>query len=172
MIDGAPLDVVPNDPGLRLRPAGPADEPFIRHLFEEVRTAQFAAAGLSGPMLEHVIAQQFRSQTAGYAAQFPDAISLIIMQNAAAIGRLLLHCTREHWHIIDIALLSADCGHGFGAQIINALEASARQRDVEALTLSVLASNLAARRFYLRHGFVEIEAAGAAHLAMKKILAI
>lgn len=168
MIDGAQLDIVPNAPALRLRPANPTDAPFIRHLFGEVRTVQFAATGLSGPILDQVIAQQFRSQTAGYAAQFPDAISLVIMQNATAIGRLLLHCTRERWHIIDIALLPADCGRGFGTEIIGALEASARKRDVGALTLSVLASNLAAHRFYLRQGFGEIEPVGAAYIAMTK----
>jgi ribosomal protein S18 acetylase RimI-like enzyme len=168
MIDGAQFEIVPNAPGLRLRLASPADEPFIRHLFREVRTAQFAATGLSGPILEQVIAQQFRSQTAGYAAQFPDAISLIIMQNATAIGRLLLHCTNERWHIIDIALLSADRGLGFGTAIFDALETSAKNQSTKALTLSVLGGNLAARRFYLRRGFAEIGPEGAVHIAMRK----
>jgi ribosomal protein S18 acetylase RimI-like enzyme len=171
MIDGAQLDIVPNAPALRLRPANPTDAPFIRHLFGEVRTVQFAATGLSGPILDQVIAQQFRSQTAGYAAQFPDAISLIIMQNATAIGRLLLHCMRERWHIIDIALLPADCGRGAGTKILDALEASARQQGVGALTLSVLADNSAAHRLYLRRGFAEMGQAGAVHIAMKKDLA-
>ena len=96
MIDGAPLDIVPDDPALRLRPASPIDEPFIRHLFEEVRTGQFTATGLSGPIVGQIIAQQFRGQAAGYAAQFPGAISLIVTQDGTAIGRLLLHCESEY----------------------------------------------------------------------------
>ncbi|MET4208808.1 GNAT family N-acetyltransferase [Bradyrhizobium sp. LA2.1] len=171
MIDGAPLDIVPDDPALRLRPAGPNDEPFIRRLFEEVRTGQFTATGLSGPIVGQIIAQQFRGQAAGYAAQFPGAISLIVTQDATAIGRLLLHCESEHWHIIDIALLPADCGRGAGTKILDALEASARQQGVGALTLSVLADNSAAHRLYLRRGFAEMGQAGAAHIAMKKDLA-
>jgi ribosomal protein S18 acetylase RimI-like enzyme len=171
MIDGAPLDIVPDDPALRLRPASPIDEPFIRHLFEEVRTGQFTATGLSGPIVGQIIAQQFRGQAAGYAAQFPGAISLIVTQDGTAIGRLLLHCESEHWHIIDIALLPADCGRGAGTKILDALEASARQQGVGALTLSVLADNPAAHRFYLRRGFAEIGQAGAVHIAMKKDLA-
>ncbi|RXT34698.1 GNAT family N-acetyltransferase [Bradyrhizobium betae] len=170
MIDGAALDIVPDDPALRLRPAGPSDEPFIRHLFEEVRTGQFAATGLSGPILDQVIAQQFSSQTAGYAAQFPDALSLIVTRDGTAIGRLLLHCASERLHIVDIALLPADCGHGAGTKIIESLAASARQLSVEALTLTVLASNVAAHRFYLRRGFAETGQAGAAHIAMRKDL--
>ena len=171
MIDGAPLDIVPDDPALRLRPASPIDEPFIRHLFEEVRTGQFTATGLSGPIVGQIIAQQFRGQAAGYAAQFPGAISLIVTQDGTAIGRLLLHCESEHWHIIDIALLPADCGRGAGTKILDALEASARQQGLGALTLSVLADNSAARRFYLRQGFAETGPAGAAHIAMRKDLA-
>lgn len=131
---------------------------------------QFTATALSGPIVGQIIAQQFRSQAAGYAAQFPGAISLIVTQDGTAIGRLLLHCESEHWYIIDIALLPADCGRGAGTKILDALEASARQQGVGALTLSVLADNSAALRFYLRRGFAETGQAGAAHIAMKKDL--
>jgi ribosomal protein S18 acetylase RimI-like enzyme len=124
--------------------------------------------GLSGPILDQVIAQQFSSQMAGYAAQFPNAISLIVTRNGTAIGRLLLHCASAQRHIVDIALLPVDCGHGAGTKIIDALAASARHQGIAALTLTVLASNVAARRFYLRHGFIETGQAGAAHIAMTK----
>src|SRR4051812_35712236 len=170
MIDGAALGIVPDDPALRLRAAGPIDAAFIRLLFEETRTGQFAAAGLPRPILDQVIAQQFRSQTAGYAAQFPGAISLIVTRDGAAIGQLLLHCASERWHIVDIALLPADCGRGAGTKILGALAASARRRGIAALTLTVLAANAAARRFYLRHGFIETGQAGASHIAMSKDL--
>jgi ribosomal protein S18 acetylase RimI-like enzyme len=165
-----PPDIVPNDPELRLRLAGSADEAFIRHLFREVHAGQFA--GLSGPILEQVMAQQFRSRTAGYAAQFPDATSMIVMRRAMAVGRLLLNCVSERWHVIDIALLPAERGRGLGSEIFDALEASARGRGVGAVTLMVLANNLAARRFYARRGFAESGSAGAAHIATKKDLAI
>lgn len=171
MFGGASLDIIPDDPALRLRSAGPNDEPFLRHLFEQVRTGQFTATGMSGPTVGQIIAQQFRSQTAGYAAQFPDALSLIVTRNGTAIGRLLLHCASERWHIVDIALQSADCGRGAGTKIIDALAASARQQSIAALTLTVLASNVAARRFYLRHGFFETGRAGDAHIAMRRDLA-
>lgn len=170
MTDRSAPDIVPDDPALRLRPAGRIDEPFIRQLFGEVRAGQFAATGLSGPIVEQVIAQQFRSQMAGYASQFPDAVSLIVTWEGNAIGRLLLDCTSARWHIVDIALLPADCGRGLGAKIIDALGASARQLNVRALMLSVFAGNAAARRFYLRQGFVDSGPAGAAHIAMKKDL--
>ena len=172
MIEAALLDIVPSNPALRLRPAGAADEAFIRHLFEEVRRGQFAATGLSGPIIDQIIAQQFRSQVAGYAAQFPDAISLIVTHDFTAVGRLLLHCTGERWHVIDVALLPADCGRGLGSELFDGLEASGRERGVAALTLTVLVSNVAAHRFYQRRGFAEIASTDGAHIAMKKDLAV
>jgi ribosomal protein S18 acetylase RimI-like enzyme len=171
MIDRASLDIIPDDQALRLRPASSLDEPFIRHLFEQVRTGQFTATGLSGPTVRQIIAQQFRSQTADYARQFPGASSLIVTRDGSAIGRLLLHCASPCWHIIDIALLRDDCGRGAGTKILDALDASAQKRGVGALTLAVLSGNLAARRFYLRQGFAETGHAGAAHIAMRKDLA-
>ncbi|WP_453952808.1 GNAT family N-acetyltransferase [Bradyrhizobium sp. USDA 377] len=171
MIDGTSLDIVPDDPALRLRSDSPIDAPFIRHLFEEVRTAQFTATGLSGPIVTQIIAQQFRSQMAGYAAQYPEAISLIVARDGTAIGRLLLHCARDRWHIVDIALLPADCGLGAGTKIVAALGAGARRQGVSALTLTVLADNRAARRFYQRQGFADTGPVGAAHVAMRKDLA-
>ncbi|WP_244521513.1 GNAT family N-acetyltransferase [Bradyrhizobium sp. DOA9] len=171
IVDSIWLDIVPDDSALRLRSDSPTDAPFIRHLFEEVRTAQFTATGLSGLAVRQIIAQQFRSQMAGYATQFPGAISLIVTRDGAAIGRLLLHCARERWHIIDIALLPADCGRGAGTKIVQALGADARRRGVSALTLVVLATNGAARRFYQRQGFADIGPVGATHIAMRKDLA-
>jgi ribosomal protein S18 acetylase RimI-like enzyme len=170
MIDRASFDIIPDDPALRLRAARSLDEPFVRRLFEQVWTGRFTATGLSGTIVSQVIAQQFRSQAAGYAVQFPEAISLIVTREGTAIGRLLLHCASERWHIVDIALLPDDCGCGVGSKILNALEASARPCGVGALTLSVLASNFAARRFYARQGFAETGPVGATHIAMKKAL--
>lgn len=171
MADGMLVEIRPGHLDVQLRPTRQSDEAFVWRLFRDARAEQFEAAGVSGLLLEQVLAQQFRNQAAGYCERFPTAISMIITRCTTAIGRLLLHCTDEHWHIVDIALLSKECGCGFGTVVIEALEASARKRDVAALTLSVLASNLAARRFYLRHGFAESGPVGAAHIAMKKDLA-
>jgi ribosomal protein S18 acetylase RimI-like enzyme len=87
-----------------------------------------------------------------------------------AVGRLLLDCAHERWHVIDVALVPTACGRGLGSEIFAALEASARERGVGALTLTVLATNLGARRLYLRRGFVETGVAGGTHVAMRQDL--
>ncbi|MCS3726139.1 GNAT family N-acetyltransferase [Bradyrhizobium betae] len=164
------VEISPGHIDLQLRPTTPSDEAFVWRVFRDARAEQFEAAGLSGLLLEQVLAQQFRSQAAGYSERFPAARSMIITRCATAIGRLLIHCSDEHWHIVDIALLSKECGSGFGTAVFEGLEASARNRGVAALTLSVLASNTPARRFYLRRGFVEMGEASMSHVAMRKEL--
>lgn len=157
--------------GLALRLTETGDEPFVRHLFTTARAESFAAASLPPAALDSLLEQQFRAQSAGYAAQFPDAVSLLIVQRDEPIGRLILRCMAQCWHIIDIVLLPAARSQGLGTTIIDRLEASARRRGVAALTLVVLVSNLGARRFYLRQGFAESGEAGAAHIAMRKNIA-
>ncbi len=157
-------------PPLRLRPAEAADELFIGQLFKAAKTEQFAGAGLQQAVLDALLEQQFRAQTSSYAAQFPAATSLIVLERDHAIGRLLLNCEARHWHIIDLVLLPAFRGHGFGTDVIETVASAAIRDAVRSLTLIVLASNAAARRLYARLGFVET-AANATHITMQKDLA-
>ncbi|MBR0950729.1 GNAT family N-acetyltransferase [Bradyrhizobium canariense] len=165
---GSALRILPDDASLQLRPASPADQAFLRHLFGRVRGDTFGAAGLTGPMLDRVLDQQFRAQSSGYSTQYPDAVSLIIVRGNEAIGRLLLHCAGQRWHVIDIGLLPSDRGQGIGTKVIDAVEAAARERSAVLLTLMVLASNTAARRLYSRLGFVEDGESSPAHIEMRK----
>jgi GNAT superfamily N-acetyltransferase len=154
--------------GLVLRLAEPTDEPFIRHLFKTARAESFTAAQLPPTVLDAVLEQQFRAQSAGYATQFPDAISLVIARHDEPIGRLILRRDALCWHIIDILLLPSARGHGIGTDIIQAVAQTAREQGARELALVVLTTNVAARRLYGRLGFVETgkTAAGGTHVAM------
>jgi RimJ/RimL family protein N-acetyltransferase len=162
------LAMVIGDDGLALRPTDAADEPFIRHLFKTARAESFAAVQLPPASLDALLEQQFRAQSAGYAAQFPDALSLVIARHDEPIGRLILGNDTLCWRIIDILLLPSVRGRGVGTDIIRAVAQAARAQGAHALTLAVLASNLAARKLYGRLGFVEDgeAAAGGTHIAM------
>jgi GNAT superfamily N-acetyltransferase len=162
------LVVAFGDGSLVLRPAEATDEPFIRHLFKTARAESFAIAQLSPAALDAVLEQQFHAQSAFYAAQFPDAVSLVIACHDEPIGRLILLRAALCWHIIDIVLLPSARGRGVGTEIIHGVAQAAREQGAHELTLAVLASNVAARRLYGRLGFVEIGNAAAqeTHLAM------
>jgi ribosomal protein S18 acetylase RimI-like enzyme len=137
-------------------------------LFKATRAEWFSRAGLAPAALDALLDQQYLMQSRGYSAQFPDATSLLIEAQGEPVGRLLLHCRPERWHIVDIALLGSHRRRGFGSRAMNAVAAAARAQAVPALMLAVAITNHAARGLYLRLGFVEAEGeAWSAHLMMR-----
>lgn len=153
MNNAAPVAIPTGASHLRLRPADTADDGFACALFAATRREAFERGGLHGPMLEQLLQQQFRLQTAGYLRQFPGAVAYIIERHCEAIGRSWLSCRSEAWHIIDIALLPQHCGQGIGTAIFRGIEMAARSRGVGALTLTVSVGNVRARRLYRRLDF-------------------
>jgi ribosomal protein S18 acetylase RimI-like enzyme len=143
--------IVHQDPATRLKPATAADKDFIRHLFKIARADDFACVGLPAPALDTLIEQQFLAQRRGYAARFPNAVSLIVMHRDEPVGRFILDACDRRWHIIDIVLLPSARGQGIGSDLI---DAAAQADGASELHLSVLFTNLAARRLYGRLGFV------------------
>lgn len=156
----------PGDPATRLRPAAAADEIFVRRLFKAVRAEQFASANLPAELLDALLEQQLRAQSAGYAAQFPEAASLIVIHNEMPVGRLIVRARRDSWRIVDIALMPEAQGRGIGADLVEAMAGAARRAGAGELNLSVRTANAAARRLYARLGFTEIGDDGA-YVAMK-----
>jgi ribosomal protein S18 acetylase RimI-like enzyme len=165
---GVALVVVGND-GVLLRPAEAVDEAFIRHLFRTTKADSFAAAQLPPAVLDTVLEQQLRAQSIGYASRFPNAASLVILLRNVPVGRLMLATSGHSWHIIDIVLLPGSRGQGIGARVIAAVERTAREQCAQELTLSVLSSNVGARRLYERLGFVETR--DGVHVEMRRQLA-
>lgn len=163
--------IVPQDPDLRIRPGGSADDGFVRQLFKVTRADVFAAAQLPPAALDAMLDQQFRAQIAGYAAQFPAALSFVITREAQPVGRLLLHVESQRWQIVDIAILPEARNQGAGTDVIDSLAREARAQGAQELMLTVLASNAGARRLYARLGFVGTDAtAGGSHIVMVKWL--
>ncbi|WP_257164793.1 GNAT family N-acetyltransferase [Bradyrhizobium sp. SRS-191] len=169
----AATEIVSRDARLRLRLADAADEPFLRDLFKSVKGAQLATGGLPPAMLDVVLAQQYRAQVAGYAAQCPAADSLIILRDGAPVGRLLLDRATSRWHVVDLALLPGARNGGVGREIMQAVTAAAREQGADMLSLAVATANEDAMRFYARLGFSDVaEAATASHRRMELALAL
>jgi ribosomal protein S18 acetylase RimI-like enzyme len=168
-VNSDPTPIRPRDPTTRLRKVSAADADFVRTLFKVVRAEQFAAASLPAALLDTLLEQQLRAQTGGYAAQYPDAATLIIIRAEAPIGRLIVQMGRQGWRIVDIALLPDAQGQGIGSDLIEAVARAATDAGAAELGLSVHTSNLGARRLYARLGFAEIGDDGA-HVAMTRPL--
>jgi ribosomal protein S18 acetylase RimI-like enzyme len=173
LLSHAPLidpasSIVPRAPATHLRLAGTADEPFVRQLYRNSRASEFAAAGLPQAALDVLLDQQYRAQAAGYAAQFPDAMALIVLHHDEPVGRLILQIGDRQWRIVDILLLAEVRGQGIGSDLIDAIRRAASERDARELCLAVRFNNVAARRLYARLGFAET--ADGVHIEMCKDL--
>jgi GNAT superfamily N-acetyltransferase len=147
--------VVPRDPATQLRPATAKDDPFIVHLFKTARAEDFAAADLPAPVLDMLLEQQLLAQRRGYALQFPGAISLVVLHHDEPVGRLIVDATGRSWRLVDIVLLPSWRGQGIGGELIDVLARTAQTAKADELCLTVLRTNVAARRLYDRLGFVE-----------------
>lgn len=182
--------LAPNDPATIVRPLAAADEPFCRALFDEDRRAQFAPLDV-GDLMRTLLDQQFRARQIGYARAFPGAEHGVIEHAGAAVGRLIVDFARgappsagsgetasapavsfapakRAVHLIDIVIAAAARGRGIGTDVISSLADAALAAGATRLTLSVLQTNVRARRLYERLGFVA--AVAGSHIAMVKPL--
>ena len=150
---GVAARIVPRGSATSLRLATADDVPFIRSLFHASRADVFLAAGLPQATLDLLLEQQFQAQARGYAAQFPDAISLIVLDRDEPVGKLILLTGDRCWRVIDIVLLPAARGRGIGTGVIEAVLRAATAEGALEVALSVLFDNTGARRLYGRLGF-------------------
>jgi ribosomal protein S18 acetylase RimI-like enzyme len=149
---------------LCLRRETPQDEAFRFALFCDSRP-ELAMLPLDAVMKEALMRQQFLAQSAGYRAQYPQALAMIAEQDGVPIGRVLLDEAPARLHLVDIAMLPALRGKGAGDAILRALQHAARAA-ARPLRLHVSRANPLAARLYLRLGFKPV-AEDAANIEME-----
>jgi GNAT superfamily N-acetyltransferase len=142
--------------GVALRPAGVADEPFLRELFAQARP-HLQLIPLDPEPLHALIDLQWRAQAQGYAATHPAAEHLVIEHRGMPVGRLVL----DHgvpFEIVDLAICTSERNKGVGSATLEVVIARAdeRRRDIR---LRVATDN-PARRLYARYGFREVARTG------------
>ncbi len=137
---------------LTRREATRDDEPFLRTLYASTREDEFANVEWPASVLEAFLRLQYDAQAADYRRRHPHAVQELLLVDGEPAGRLWLHRGEADWHLLDVALLPAFRGLGFGAHALSELldEASRARASV---SLHVAAGN-PARRLYERLGFV------------------
>ena len=98
--------------GCALRPALPADEPFLRHLFTETHaTLQL----LPSELRPQLAAMQYSGRELTYSANHPTAKNWILLDaEGTPAGRHLVERTPYGYLGVDLAVLPAYQGRGFG----------------------------------------------------------
>lgn len=148
----------PDHDHLTVRPAQAADEAFLKALYASTRE-DLQAAAPTPAMLELLMDMQWRAQSGGYRQSFPQAVNLIVEAQAAPVGRLMVDRSLVPWRIVDIALLPAARGQGYGAALLRALQKEAAGAGAM-LALSVRLENPQARCLYAALGFASVSSDG------------
>lgn len=111
---------------LRLRPALDQDQAFLRQVYAGTRADEIALTGWDDATAEAFLRMQFDAQQAHYRTHRPGASVDVIEAGAVAVGRLYVAREPGLIHVVDIALLPAFRGRGYGSELLGALLAEAR----------------------------------------------
>ena len=150
----------PEHEHLTVRPAQAEDEAFLKALYASTRD-DLQLAAPTPAVLELLMDMQWRAQSGGYRQSFPQAVNVIAEAHAAPVGRLLVDRSVAPWRIVDIAMLPAARGQGYGAALLRALQKEAAAAGAM-LALSVRLENPRARRLYAALGFASVSSDGLA----------
>jgi GNAT superfamily N-acetyltransferase len=147
-----------------LKPVTFEDATLLGDLFREVRAVEFIPLGLPEPALHQLLDMQFRAQSLGYAAQFPNAADNIVWVDGEPVGRLLTNVSDDEMRLVDVALFERFRRKGIGASLLASVCEQAKKAKLP-LRLSVRSGN-PAERLYARCGFVRTGGDGA-HIFME-----
>jgi GNAT superfamily N-acetyltransferase len=139
---------------LRLRPeaGGAAEEAFLYLLFASNKAAETALMPVSAEQKETLLQIQYRSMSATYRHNFPQARFEVIELDRWPVGRLVTDVGSECVRYVDIALLPQACGIGLGSALMTAVLAEPRRLGLPA-RVHVLSHNFASLRLMRRVGF-------------------
>lgn len=136
---------------VRLRPAGPDDEGFLRELHASTILPEIALMGLDAGQTQLLLEQQYQARKSTYLSHYPDATYVIIEIDRNIAGLQCTNDSGEQILLVDLALLPQYRNQGIGSQLLTRLIDNARDQQ-KRVVLHVLAAN-PAQRLYERLGF-------------------
>ena len=141
-----------------LRPAAPADVPFLRWLFATSRSGSLESAQLSQEELTQLLDMQFEAQRRHYDQHYPEAGSWVLVEDGDPVGRLIESRQTDHLLLMDVAVAPSARRRGLATWMIEELARKARA-DGFPLRCQVDPNN-EARAMYDRLGFTVIGSEG------------
>ena len=139
------------DAGLTFRRITDADLPFLARVYASTRAEELAVTDWPEEQKAAFLESQFRAQHAHYQKYYPKADWLITSRGHEDIGRIYVERWPSQHRIIDIALLPAYRGRGFGEALLRDLMDEAASCG-KAVSIHVEKNN-PAMRLYRQLGF-------------------
>jgi ribosomal protein S18 acetylase RimI-like enzyme len=104
-----------------LRPAVPADEPFLYRVFASDRALQLRLVDWDDDQKAALLRMQFVAQNASYRQGFPGSGYEVILNGGQPVGRLFLHRGADEIRVVDIGLLPEHRNRGIGGALLKAV---------------------------------------------------
>jgi GNAT superfamily N-acetyltransferase len=152
-----------------LRVERPDDDAFLFALFRSHSIGTLERLAMPREAIEHLIAFQYRSQTATYRHLFPNAVFSIIECDGEPIGRLIEEDEGDTVYFVDFALLPDRQRHGLGTAFI-AMVADEWAKRGHAARVKVLSNNEPSLKLCRKCGFVENEAFDMGYVGLRREL--
>jgi ribosomal protein S18 acetylase RimI-like enzyme len=143
-----------NGQRVRLRPENTGDEPFLFQLYADTREDELAGTGWDALTRSQFLQSQFQVQRVGYRSNFPKADFAIVLLDAAAVGRIVLHQATDEIRLVDLVVAVPVRNRGIGTGLTQTVLAEASRQN-QPVRLHVLQHSPAAR-LYQRLGFSKI----------------
>jgi len=134
-----------------LRPEEPGDESFLFQVYASTRDEELALTNWDQATRTAFLNHQFAAMRLGYKSMFPTGEFLVILNDQAPVGRMVISRSAEMIRVVDVALLSAARGKGIGSLLMRRLQTEATTTGVP-IRLQVFQNNRA-QHLYQRLGF-------------------
>jgi ribosomal protein S18 acetylase RimI-like enzyme len=134
------------------------DLDFLFQVYASTREEEMALKAWDEETKDQYLHLQFKLQNTQFHHRYPKASYDIIYRGGEGIGRLYVNRTKEEIRVVDISLLTAFRGRGFGTRILRDLIAEAEAAGLP-LRLSCERTNRALNLFK-RLGFNVVGEAG------------
>ena len=144
--------------GLSARPATDDDLPFLSALYASTRAEEVAQTGWPAEIQRAFLQQQHEAQHSHYRRAYEGAEWLVLIHDGQPVGRLYLWENEGDVRIVDISLVPAARGKGWGGALLRDVREDAAARGLS-VSIHVEYMN-PARRLYDRLGFVEVQDKG------------
>jgi len=139
--------------GLSLRSIQNGDGEFLFRLYASTRQEEMSSWNWDVQQQAAFLQLQFKAQSLGYSADYPNAAHDLILQDGVPVGRIIVHRTEQEVRLVDISILPEHRNRGTGGALIWNLIAECVALGIP-LTLQVTRVNPAAR-LYARLGFAK-----------------
>ncbi len=137
---------------MRPEAADGSDEPFLFHLFASHTLPGMAFMPLDATGKEQLLLMQYRSMSATYHGQYPNARFEIAALDGRPAGRLITDVNAERVYYVDIAMLPEIQGGGVATALMTAALDEPRRLGIPGRA-KVLSGNFASLRLCEKVGF-------------------